>query len=642
MDYKKDYYSILGVEEKATPEALRDSYRHLAKLHHPDKNPGDPGAEERFKAINEAYEILSNEITRHIYDTHRSSYIKENQTPPSREDNNTPYAYKPFATTKTKTYTVKREKRIYVHGIIEVKFQGNPEQTDTYTRQWEQRFTIIPTEVLATIISSAIYKDGPPKEYHEGYSSVELFATPLPQPVNCRIITGDQEEYYQLDIYEIRVKDPILKDITRHDLYSFGTLEGTFWGYVLHLYEEEVTEEYTEYSGATGQVETKTESDYIYTRQQFYNAEGSTYWTEWKISPGLTGNYGTRNKSVNPINWKQNNRWSDWSWLIILFIMVAIWPKLLLIFIPFAAFLLFIMLLGWIISAFEKVLPWISGLAIALIVLFAVRSLFKISNSNVIRSTSTRGTDSVSSERKVVRGQDNRADTIINHTLRWKDRDSSGYTIQLSILSSALYRSTVFHKQMELQQYNFQGIGAVYRFMLDTDNEYTKPIATAFDSLAKLRSLDRLHTASMVVSCIQSIPYTLVVDNSCSSNYSDDYVNQYLTHCEGDCCKGYSKFGVQSPVEFIGDLKGDCDTRALLLYDLLGKLGYKVALMISNYYKHALIAVCLDKVPSDEEVAIHINGERYYLWETTSKGFGPGELPATISNINHWNIALIQ
>jgi curved DNA-binding protein CbpA len=642
MDYKKNYYSILGVDEKASHEALRDSYRRLAKLHHPDKNPGDPGAEERFKAINEAYEILSNEITRHIYDSHRTTYTKENQSQRSKGDKDINHTHKPYTTTKTRTYTVKREKRIYVHGVIEVKFQGEPELSDTYTRQWEQRFRIIPTEILATITSSAIYKDGPPKEYQLGYSSAELFATPLKQPVNCRIITGDIEEYYQLDIYEIRVKDPKLKDITRHDQYSFGTLEGTLFGYVVKIYEEEVTEEYTEFSGATGQVETKTESGYIFVRQQFYAADGSTYWAEWKRSPGFTGKQYTQNNSANSFLRNENNRWSDWSWLIVLFILVAIWPKLLFIIIPFAGGILLLMLLGWIISAFDKVLPWISALAIMLIVIFGVRSLFHNSDNSAIRSTSNRGVDSVSSERKVVRGQNNQADTLINHILHWKDRDSASYTIQLSVLSSTLNRSAAAHNQMDMQQYNFQGIGAVYRLMLNTDNDYTKPFATAFDSLARLNSMDRLHKASMVVSCIQSIPYTLVVDNSCSSNYSDDYIKQYLAHCENDCCKGYSKFGVQSPIEFIGDLKGDCDTRALFLYDILGKLGYKVALMISNYYKHALIAVCLNKELSNDVASIHINGDRFYLWETTSKGFGPGEIPASISNINYWDIALIQ
>jgi curved DNA-binding protein CbpA len=640
MDYKKDYYSILGVEYKATREELRAAYRRLAKLHHPDKNAGNPDAEERFKAINEAYEILSNEITRHIYDGYRADRIKEEQPKPHEANGSGP-SYRPTMTRKTRTSTVKREKRIYVRGGIEVKFQGDPELSNNYARQWEQRFTIYPTEVLATILSSEIYKNGPPKEYQLGYSTAGIFATPLKQPVNCKIITGGEEEYYQLDLYDIRIKDPILKDITRHDQYSFGTLHGMLFGYVLHQYDEELTEEYTEYSGATGHVETKTESGDIFTRQQFYAANGSTHWAEWKRSPVFTGKYQGRKGGAKPIVQKETNSWSDWSWLIVLIVLVAIWPPLLYVIIPLTAGLLFVVLLGWVVSAFDKLLPFIGALLIGFLILSGVRSLFHDSR-RVVLANSNHGFDSVSSKTTVVREQDKNADTVISHNLRWEDKDSARYAIQFSVPLSVLHMSTAVHERMDEQEYALQGISSVYRFLLDADNAYTKPIANAFDSLAKIRSLDRQHEASMVVSCIQSIPYSLIVDKSCSANYTEGYVSEYLANCAGDCCKGYSKFGVQSPVEFIGDLKGDCDTRALLLYDLLGKLGYKVALMTSNYYKHALIAVNLDKVPSDRDASINIDGLTYYLWETTSKGFGPGELPATISNINHWNIALIQ
>lgn len=636
MDYKKNYYNILGVDENATSEALRDAYRLLAKLHHPDKNPDDPAAEERIKAINEAYEILSKEVTRHIYDSYRVAHKKTDQPHQPGENNNSRQTYKPFTTTKTRTYTARREKRIYVHGFIEVKFQGDPELSDTYISRKEQRFTIIPTEVSATITSSAIYKDGPPKEFQLGYSSAELFTTPLKQPVNCRILTGNHEEYYQLELCEIRIKDPRLKDITRHDQFSFGTLEGTLFGYILKQDEEDVTEEYTEYSGPTGQVETKTEAGYTYSRQQFNSADGSTFWAEWNRH----SNY-TRQRRAETF-YVDNNRWADAFWLIVFFILIAIWPKLLIVVLALVAISLSLFLFGWIISAFGRILPWLGGLGIAVVVLFAVRSLFDQSGGSVVRTTSRRGVDSVRSETTVVDREDKQHDTIIRHNLLWEDRDSSRYQIQLSISAAALRHSAAAHNLMDYQQYAFRNISAVYRDMLKTDSDLLQPAAHAFDSIARTRSLDDYYKASMVISCIQSIPYTLVVDGSCSDNYNSDFVRQYLSQCAKDCCKAYSKFGVQSPVEFLGDLKGDCDTRALILYDLLGKLGYKVALMTSNYYKHAVVAVRLDEVLPDEAVAIHINGELYYLWETTSKGFGPGEIPANLSNINHWEIALIQ
>jgi molecular chaperone DnaJ len=65
---QKDYYAILGVDRDAKPEAIRKAYRHLARKHHPDVNPGNKAAEEKFKAISEAYEVLSDDKKRKIYD----------------------------------------------------------------------------------------------------------------------------------------------------------------------------------------------------------------------------------------------------------------------------------------------------------------------------------------------------------------------------------------------------------------------------------------------------------------------------------------------------------------------------------------------------------------------------------------------
>ena len=64
MDNKRDYYEVLGVAKTATKDELKKAYRKLALKYHPDKNPGDKVAEEKFKEAAEAYDVLSDDNKR--------------------------------------------------------------------------------------------------------------------------------------------------------------------------------------------------------------------------------------------------------------------------------------------------------------------------------------------------------------------------------------------------------------------------------------------------------------------------------------------------------------------------------------------------------------------------------------------------
>ena len=78
MDYK-DYYKILGVDEKASAEDIKKAYRKLAMKYHPDRNPNNKAAEEHFKEINEANEVLSDSQKRAKYDQVSNSYTSWQQ-----------------------------------------------------------------------------------------------------------------------------------------------------------------------------------------------------------------------------------------------------------------------------------------------------------------------------------------------------------------------------------------------------------------------------------------------------------------------------------------------------------------------------------------------------------------------------------
>lgn len=68
MSTKRDYYEVLGISKGAEAQEIKKAYRKLAMKYHPDRNPGDEEAEEKFKEINEAYEVLSDDTKRKTYD----------------------------------------------------------------------------------------------------------------------------------------------------------------------------------------------------------------------------------------------------------------------------------------------------------------------------------------------------------------------------------------------------------------------------------------------------------------------------------------------------------------------------------------------------------------------------------------------
>ena len=74
---QKDYYRALGLQKGATPEEIKKAFRKLAVKYHPDKNPGDAAAEERFKEINEAYAVLSDPQKKAQYDQFGSTGFHE-------------------------------------------------------------------------------------------------------------------------------------------------------------------------------------------------------------------------------------------------------------------------------------------------------------------------------------------------------------------------------------------------------------------------------------------------------------------------------------------------------------------------------------------------------------------------------------
>src|SRR3954467_3552325 len=83
---KRDYYEVLGVERGASETEIKKAFRRLARQLHPDANPDDPEAEDRFKELAEAYEVLSDAERRQLYDQYGHDGLKTGGSSPHFED----------------------------------------------------------------------------------------------------------------------------------------------------------------------------------------------------------------------------------------------------------------------------------------------------------------------------------------------------------------------------------------------------------------------------------------------------------------------------------------------------------------------------------------------------------------------------
>ena len=227
-------------------------------------------------------------------------------------------------------------------------------------------------------------------------------------------------------------------------------------------------------------------------------------------------------------------------------------------------------------------------------------------------------------------------DSLITRYRIWQDYDGKKYEGQYQLRFSDLKNASYFKTNLNISQNNINSYDKIIYFLKENDKNKLNGLYKLFDSISQSNQLTKVKFAEMVVSFVQDIPYALILDNACNSRlYNDDFTRQYLLSPNASC-DGYQRFGINTPVEFLANLKGDCDSRTILLYTILSHYDYDVAVLSSEHYGHSILGINLPI----NGTAYAYRSQKYVMWETTAPNCKPGIIPNEISNLNNWRISL--
>lgn len=485
----------------------------------------------------------------------------------------------------------------------------------------------------------------------------------IENPIECYFEADSAKgAHYKLHILDQSFESIELSSIMGEGNTCHGKVDAIIYGYL-----EDTVKHY-----ATGVSEQKEEGYRQYERHEFESHLGFNYWGPWEFVgyiEGLTGNEQTiylLNRKISRLEHINKDGETKWGkptiekeantsllyWipriliallLLVLFIFLVankMWGGLItLIIILFALYFLiygnskFGLLFRW--GARILSFLFFAGILFGLINIF--RTGIRHSSTKIKRNDYTYRDESLEQTQQ----NNNQNDSIISHYRVWKDYGNGVHSGFLSLYVSD-YRSS-FNNHVSFEKSaiksNSLDFKELYFALSQHDNPGMQLIIQEFEELAKKNNYDT-HSkkfAELIVSCIQDIPYALIIPSCNPNGVTDKEIKQLLLK---DCpCKESFPDGVQAPLEFMGDLKGDCDTRALFLYSILKRFDFDVILMVSERYKHAIIGINIPQVQGNP-VYKSFQGQKYYVWETTAPEMPIGALDPTVDNMNLWNVTL--
>lgn len=549
-------------------------------------------------------------------------------------------------------------RKTYLKGTITGKYRGSKilDQNDK-TELFD--FEIYEAEVLCNSLDD-FSKNNPfvfPKDFKNLKNKRKIKGTVFPKdklPTTLPVLIKANEKSFGVNVLEPQLFEfDIIHKLHQTDGDEvFGTFNAFITGYVFDYEREEVEEIVGPIVNPTTKGPTKEGKPIIISPCKCSTVE--TGETETK------GDYIRKEYKCKNHN---DNVWGDWKYnkeesfgcmgcfsqifsiigvLIGLFFLIQIFPFILI----FIGYYLLLFLIGFLAPYFN----WIFRILGILLLIVFLGSLVKTCSGSsqryiptplvvdtprevnpviepIIDTTTTNPTDTV---QKPIR------DSIITRFRSWKDYSGKNYEGKYQIRVSDFNKAHYYKNNLNLNQNSINSYDKVVFSLKEFDKNNFKSVYTLFDSIGKANRLNKIKFAEMIVTFVQDIPYAIVLDDECDASlYNDRFTRNYLLNHSGEC-DGYQQFGINTPVEFLTNLKGDCDTRTLLLYTILSHYNYDVAMMSSEFYGHSIIGINLPI----NGITYTYNNQRYVLWETTAPNIKPGIIPNEISNLNNWRISL--
>lgn len=227
---------------------------------------------------------------------------------------------------------------------------------------------------------------------------------------------------------------------------------------------------------------------------------------------------------------------------------------------------------------------------------------------------------------------------LMDHDVKWTDFIENKFHAKYTTTTYNLALSSKMHNSWSTSNVTDELLfyHDIYQDFYRGDSKKLDSLVDYFNTQRQIKNLDLASTADMVVTFVQEIPYVLIHDGTCREACLDGgFIADY--HEQKRPCVSDVIAGVYSPYEFIHTLDGDCDTRSLLAYSILDKLGIGASIWVSREYGHSIAGIA---VPTNSPNYKTINGIRYFAVELTAKGFHIGMIAPEHTDMNNWNIVL--